>query len=114
MESPSPKPECRYCGNAHDVAELCRPRRVGRRAFLMAIGAAAAGVVAAKTIGITPGFNAAAKANVGALTAEMMRKFNEKLIAEMGRPRYPVIVLHESIARAYIELTDEDRRYVGS
>jgi hypothetical protein len=35
--------ECRYCGNDHDVRDLCRARRVNRRAFLFAAGAAAVG-----------------------------------------------------------------------
>jgi hypothetical protein len=35
--------ECRYCGNDHDVRDLCRARRVSRRTFLFASGAAAVG-----------------------------------------------------------------------
>jgi hypothetical protein len=39
--------ECRYCGNGHDVRELCHARRVSRRRFLLALGATAAVVAAA-------------------------------------------------------------------
>lgn len=39
--------ECRWCGNAHDVQELCRPRRVNRRTFLFTTGAAVAGALVA-------------------------------------------------------------------
>lgn len=40
-------PECRWCGNDHDVSELCRPRRVSRRSFLFTASAAAAGALVA-------------------------------------------------------------------
>jgi hypothetical protein len=39
-------PECKWCGNQHDPADLCRALRVSRRTFLFASGAAAVGVVA--------------------------------------------------------------------
>lgn len=33
--------ECRWCGNAHAIGELCRARKVSRRLFCFALGAAA-------------------------------------------------------------------------
>lgn len=38
-----PAPECRYCGNDHDVRDLCRARRVSRRIFVFTASAAAVG-----------------------------------------------------------------------
>jgi hypothetical protein len=37
--------ECRYCGNEHDVRDLCRARRVHRRTFLFTASVAAVGAV---------------------------------------------------------------------
>jgi hypothetical protein len=37
--------ECRYCGNAHAVTELCRAQRVNRRMFLFTASAAAVGAL---------------------------------------------------------------------
>lgn len=51
-------PECRYCGNAHAVTDLCRPRRVSRRLFLFTASAAAVGAVIVPACDVVPGLYA--------------------------------------------------------
>lgn len=40
-------PECKWCGNSHDPATLCRAMKVSRRSFIFTMGAGMAGLALA-------------------------------------------------------------------
>lgn len=94
--------ECRYCGNEHDVKELCRARRVGRRAFLFALGAAAA-AAAMPAAAPTELFKWVEMDGVA------FRGYAED--AFIGTYRAAFLVLPRPLAVAYNALVKEDRRY---
>lgn len=101
--------ECRWCGNAHDVSELCRPRRVNRRAFILTASAAAAGALVAPALPapLPPAYNYSQMMFLAGRRGGKSRALDAFLYGQQW------LLTDATTGNWYHALTRDDRRYAS-